>query len=62
MQEIATEFRGRSRTRAGTNKSAACNRFHASLDEIQQRFQSKLEELYTDFKQLAADLRATNQR
>jgi hypothetical protein len=57
MQKRATELKSGSRMRTEINKSARI-RFHASLDEIQNRFQSELEALHTDFKQLATHLRA----
>jgi len=43
------------------SKSAACSRFPASLDDIHNRFQLELDALHTDFRQLATDLRATNE-
>jgi len=61
MQKQTMELRGGLRTRAAINKSAARSRFHASLDEMQTRFQSELEALHADFKQLATYLRATQQ-
>jgi len=61
MQKRTMELGPGSRTRTGTNRSTSRSRFHASLDEIHNRFQSELEALHLDFKQLATYLRATQQ-